>query len=166
MLLADSARWWLVAHAIVGGALVGAATHMAVWTRSYWRRDTARHRGVRRFAVLTAALFALNFAIGLAIYPVYKVRVRVAYLDDPGAALPLYETTSRVARWFDVKEHAIAIGFAVAVALAAIVLAWRPSRDGRDIAPAVAGLAWLVCAATWFAAIVGLVTTSYRAIGS
>jgi hypothetical protein len=154
----------LILHAVVGAALVGAATHLVVWTWGFWRRKTARARGVRRFAWIVVALFAANLLLGLLIYPVYKIRVRSEYLDEPAAAEPHYQQTVKVARWFDVKEHVIALGFAVALGLLWMVSAWNPKRDGDAIAPVIAGLAMVTAATTWFAAIVGLLVTSYRAI--
>ena len=79
----DQARVLLVAHAVLGAALVGSSTHLVVWLRGYLRGRPERRRAVRRFAWLTAALFAITFAFGNLAYPIYKVRVRLAYLEAP-----------------------------------------------------------------------------------
>lgn len=164
--LEEHSRFLLVLHTILGGALVASATHLVVWTRGYWRGNLARVKGVKRFAWIVACLFAAQLLLGLVIYPIYKVRVRVEYFDDPTAAMQLYPTVQKVSRWFDVKEHAIGLGLAVAIGLVWILSAWKPKQDGDSIAPVVAGMALFVAATTWFAAIVGIVTVSFRSIGS
>lgn len=159
-------RLLLVLHTIVGGTVVASATHLVVWTRGYWRGNFSRHKGVKRFAWIVACAYAAQLALGLLIYPVYKVHVRIGYFDDPTASMQLYETTQKISRWFDVKEHAIGVGFAVALALLWIVSSWKPKQDGEAIGPVVAGMALVVAAAVWFAAIVGIVTVSFRSIGT
>lgn len=69
-----------------------------------------------------------------------------------------------IARWFDSKEHWVAVGLALAIAVFALLRAWDPERDGRGAATFV----WLgalgACATVWFAAIVGVLTATWRAI--
>ena len=79
LFLENSARVLLVAHAVVGAAAVAAATHLVVWLKK------RRHAGVRWFALAVCVLYAVQFALGNFIYPVYRVRVRAEYLDQPGA---------------------------------------------------------------------------------
>lgn len=174
------ARLVLVVHAILGAALVASATHLVVWMRGYLRGAFPRRPAVRRFATIALVLFALAFAAGNAAYPTYKVRVRAGYLENPTAvAADLRErhgpdadvdaaldTTSKVARWFDVKEHWAAFGLMLSFACWLILRFWDPVRDGPAIAPIVFGLAVGAAATAWLAAVVGLVTASYRAIGS
>lgn len=155
-----SARWWLLVHLFVGGALVASTTHLAVWL---WRR---RYKGARTFAAICAALYVAAFALGNVIYPVYKVNVRVGYLDSATAS-PDLPTTARIARWFDVKEHVAALGLPVALALLAILLVWRPRRADDDAAAIhgmVLGLAITVTLCAWIPAILGALTTSFRGI--
>jgi hypothetical protein len=83
----DAARWLLVLHTAVSVATVGALTHLVVWMRGYRKGDTRQHRAVRKFAVISLVLFATNFVIGNVVYPTYKTRVRVEYLDQPGAVI-------------------------------------------------------------------------------
>lgn len=87
MLSIDAARWLLVAHAIAGGAAVTAATHWVVWLWPLWRGRTARGRGMRRFAVITMALYVLCMALGLWLYPTYKARVKLEYLQRPSSVI-------------------------------------------------------------------------------
>jgi len=151
-----------------------------VWMRGYLRGRFERRRAVRRFSVIAVALFGLTYAAGNLAYPTYKVRVRAGYLENPtviaadlqarGASPEAVEdaldATGRVARWFDVKEHWASVGLMLSIACAAILRFWDPVRDGGDVAPFVFGLAVGAAATAWFAAIVGLVTASYRAVGS
>ena len=73
--------------------------------------------------------------------------------------------TAKIARWFDVKEHWVALGAALSCALMALLLVWNPKRHGTAIG-SVAFLMALACAlAAWLGAIIGLVVSSYRSIG-
>ena len=171
------ARLLLVLHAILGAATVAASTHLVVWLRGYLRGKPQRRRAVRRFAAISAALFGLTFLVGNLGYPVYKVKVRTGYLENPPAveaAMPgaaaaeveaHYDRTASIARWFDVKEHWVALGLALSVACLLVLRRWEPSGEAAAIAPLVVGMAATAAATAWFAAIVGLVTSSYRAIG-
>jgi uncharacterized membrane protein YciS (DUF1049 family) len=195
--LEAQARLLLVAHLIIGVALVASATHQVVWMRGYRRGQFGRHRGARRFAVITALLYVTGFALGNLIYPAYKVRVRVEYLDSPTALVKEREVrrssqqlasraaarggdapvahpdqtpadprrAAKIARWFDVKEHWAALGLALALANAALMLGWDPRRDGAAPAGTAFGLGLGTAAAAWFAAVVGVIVTSFRAVG-
>jgi hypothetical protein len=70
----------------------------------------------------------------------------------------------RIARWFDSKEHWVAVGLVLAIAVAALVRAWDPERDGDAPAPFLMLAAVGACATVWYAAIVGVLTASWRAI--
>jgi len=68
----------------------------------------------------------------------------------------------KAARWFDVKEHWVAVGLALGLATLAVLLVWNPKRDGPGPARfvllgtvGVAGIAWL-------AAIIGVLTAATR----
>ena len=131
------ARWLLVLHAVIGAATVASSTHLVVWMRGYLRGKPQRRRGVRRFAWISLALFAVTFVVGNLAYPIYKVRVRTGYLEDPAAiaaatpdraaAEELAERTFRVVRWFDIKEHWAALGLALSIGLVLILRTWEPS---------------------------------------
>jgi len=183
--LTDSAaRWLLVLHTALGVATVGAATHLLVWL---WR-EKAR---ALRFAWLVVALMAGAFFAGNAMYPTYKVEVRAAYLESPGAVtaaeaahqhdiervaaregarpseptatMTVVRRAARAARWFDVKETWVALGLLCAVALACL-LAITEAADAPAIRPVILGLAAIVAGSTWLAAVVGVVVASYRAV--
>jgi len=171
------ARLLLVLHAILGAATVAASTHLVVWLRGYLKGKPQRKRAVRRFAWISLTLFALTFVAGNLSYPTYKVRVRTGYLENPpavAAAMPgkqpaeieaHYDRTSRMARWFDVKEHWVSLGLMLTLACLLILRRWEPVGEAAAIAPLVVGMAATAAATAWLAAIVGLVTSSYRALG-
>ncbi|GAB4540663.1 MAG: hypothetical protein Tsb0020_53850 [Haliangiales bacterium] len=88
MLFAEEhAGWLLVLHTICAGALVAATTHLVVWMRGFARSRPGRIRAVRKFAFICAALYVSAMILGNLMYPVYKVRVRVEYLEQPGAVV-------------------------------------------------------------------------------
>lgn len=192
MLLDSTARWLLVLHTFVGIAAVGAATHLVIWTRRYVRGQLGRRRAVIRFAVITLALQLGAFAAGNTMYPTYKVEVRTAYLENAPALTAAAEAHERelgqlarregvepteapstakivkraasAARWFDIKEHWIALGLITSMGLLLILWRWNPKRDGTVIAPVVTSLAWLTAGTVWLGAIIGVLTASWRAV--
>lgn len=186
-MLADSAaRWLLVLHTGLGVAAVGAATHLFLWL---WR-GKARRSSVR-FAWLVVALMTGAFLAGNVMYPTYKVEVRAAYLENPGAVtaaasahqrelarvaarenerppeatetIALVHRSAQAARWFDVKEHWVALGLFAAIALACVLMIWD-AATGAAIRPVILGLATIVAASTWLAAIIGVMTAAWRAV--
>ncbi len=198
------ARLILVAHAVLGAALVALTTHLAVWMRGYVRGRFTRQRGVRLLGWISSSLFVCTFVLGNLIYPTYRVRVRAEYFESPEAvatsqdgraaagtalmarenrrrgleqAVPLPEPPSqayraesprdvaKLPRWFDVKEHWVAVGLAMSIALLFLLTAWDPRKHGARIASLVFALAVGTAATTWLAALVGLVVTSHRAVG-
>lgn len=80
------------------------------------------------------------------------------------ATAPLPNDAIRVARWFDAKEHWIAMGLPLSLGLAFLLRGWAPA-EGRAITPVIVSFAVGACFTLWFAAIVGLITASYRAVG-
>ncbi len=193
MLEESAARWLLVLHTAIGVAAVGATTHLVLWLRRYVRGQFGKRRAVRRFAYLALALQGAAFLVGNIMYPTYKVEVRTAYLENP-TAVGAQETTkdselariaakahepptinpttadmvrraAAAARWFDIKEHWVALGVLVSAALALILTLWDPQQDGGEvISPVVVSLAVLASGTTWLAAIVGVLTAAWRAV--
>jgi hypothetical protein len=175
VLAESAARWLLVAHTALGVAAVAAATHLVIWLRRYARGSFGKRGAVIRFAWLVLVLQLAAFACGNVMYPTYKVEVRSAYLENARAiaadraargetaTTELVRSAAQAARWFDVKEHWVALGiFASAALLLALVL-WDPTT-GRAAAPILVGLAALVAATLWIAAIIGVLTASWRAV--
>ncbi|HTL38331.1 MAG TPA: hypothetical protein VL326_34610 [Kofleriaceae bacterium] len=192
MLLDTTARWLLVLHTALGVVAVGTATHLVIWTRRYLRGAYGKRSAVRRFAWLVLAFQLAAFTAGNLMYPTYKVEVRAAYLENQSAITgeasvherelsriaaregsPGYEApatrdmvrrATEAARWFDIKEHWVALGLLASAALLLILWRWNPQEDGLDIAPIVSALTWLSAGTIWFAAIVGVLTASWRAV--
>lgn len=192
MLTESAARWMLVLHTGVGVAAVGAATHLVLWLRKYVRGQSGKRRAVIRFAWLVLALQLGAFVAGNVMYPTYKVEVRAAYLENASAitaaeqakareldkiaaregtqahqSAPTVEIVRRaaqVARWFDVKEHWIALGLLGSLGLALVLGFWDPRAGGRELAPVILGLAAIVAATLWIGAVIGVLTASWRAV--
>jgi hypothetical protein len=76
----------------------------------------------------------------------------------------LATAADHIARWFDSKEHWVAVGLALAIAVLALLRAWDPERDGRAPAPFVVMAAFGACGTLWYAAIIGVLTATWRAI--
>jgi hypothetical protein len=182
----------LVLHTALGVAAVGAATHLVIWLRGYLRGDYTRHRAVRKFAWISLVLHLCAFLAGNVMYPTYKIEVRAAYLEnanaivehaeahrgeldriaarekapkvEPTATAELVKRAAKAARWFDVKEHWIALGLIASAGLVLMLVLWDPRRDGGALSPIVLGLAAVIAGTVWFGAIVGVLTASYRAV--
>jgi hypothetical protein len=161
---------WLLRYAHLAGALglVGATAWQA-WLVAL-RADGAR---LARAARRAAALYGLVFALGLLLYPLYRVQIRFAFFDRPGAGL------GWLARLFDIKEHVAALGLPAVLGCALIARrtdgtardgAARDgaARDGaaRDGAarPILALLAAFALAAASLAAGIGFVTAFTKGI--
>jgi hypothetical protein len=188
----SAARWVLVLHTIVGVAAVGAATHLVLWLRKYVRGETGKRRAVFRFAWLVLALQLAAFIAGNVMYPTYKVEVRAAYLENgtaitaveqakareldkiaaregttapqPEATVDVVRGAAKAARWFDVKEHWVALGLFVSAALILILWLWEPKGEGGVITPIVMSLAVVAAGTVWLGAIIGVLTASWRAV--
>jgi len=177
LFLEQLARPLLVVHAILGATLVALTTHHLVWII---RSRGARRRGEPRFALLASGFFLLAFLLGSALYPTYRVRVRAELFDAPPARAAELEARRvarrapgpvapaidlpRVARLFDVKEHLVAQGLFASLGL--LWLARRSAPQHPETRVLYVGLAAYACAVTWTGAVIGLYTTSIRAIGS
>jgi hypothetical protein len=192
VLTESAARWMLVLHTALGVAAVGAATHLVLWLRTYIRGASGRRRAVVRFAWLVLLLQIGAFVAGNIMYPTYKVEVRAAYLENggaitvaeqakakelariaeregaeapqPTATVEIVRRAAQAARWFDVKEHWIALGILVSGALIVLLSLWDPTGEGRVIGPIVMGLAVIAAGTVWLGAIIGVLTASWRAV--
>jgi hypothetical protein len=149
------ARPLLVVHALVAAVLVASATHQFVFCRGYLRGRFARADRERALAVVAAIAYAVNFLLGLVLYPSYKVMVRVEYLDRPEVGL------AWVARLFDIKEMWMLAGVAVAGGLVYLSRRSHPREEPRGT-PLYLTLSAILCVSVWAAALMGLVVASYR----
>lgn len=197
MLSIETARWLLIAHAVLAFAAVASCTHWCVYLWPLARGRWVRIRAVKRFGVIAMAIYLVTMIGGLVLYPTYKAKVKLEYLtssravlDDaaarvhaaeelvarvegrparalePGAVLRATgeapERAEKIARWFDVKEHWVAVGAILGLATLVALLWWDPRRDGRGpVAFVVLGAAGTT-AVVWLAAIVGLITAATR----
>lgn len=192
MLTDSAARWVLLLHTVLGVSAVGAATHLVIWLRRYLRGQPTRLRAVRRFALYSLVLHVLAFAAGNTMYPTYRVEVRAAYLENAGLLTEEHamrqraietlaaregveppertsarETVARAAkatRWFDVKEHWIALGLFASLGLVLVLRFWDPRERHAALAPVVMGLAIVIAASVWIGAIIGVMTAAMRAV--
>ncbi len=186
----EYARELLVFHAVFGAALVAVTTHLVLWLWPWLGGKYTRQRGVKRFATLASALFLGNFLLGCLIYPVYKTRVRLEYLENPDAikaqflageaAKPEAQRSKSIrakiekkisqghslAAWFDIKEHWVGLALALSLALTAILRIRPPDEKNPKLTPVLFGLAFAQCSAVWFAAVVGLVVSAFRSIAA
>ncbi len=167
LLFESAARPLLLAHAVVGFTAVGATTHHAVYALLVARGRTLA-RQLRRFGWIGPLALCTQLALGLALYPTYRVRVRAAFLDKSAPA---------VAQLFDFKEHlaALSLALVLAAALAGRALASRTeltdAADGPELGrPA---LRWSVAALSctgalfvWTAALIGLYVTARHPVGT
>ena len=83
----------------------------------------------------------------------------------PDADADVARDTARMARWFDVKEHWLALGLMLALVVAVLARAWDPRVAGAGIAPAVLLIAVGAALTGWLGAIVGVLVSSHRAVG-
>jgi hypothetical protein len=192
VLTESAARWVLLLHTALGVAAVGATTHLVIWLRRYVRGQYGLQRAVRKFAIYALVLHALAFVAGNLMYPTYKVEVRAAYLENAGAVVDdhnarereigeiaarehvgapeatpgreIVKRAAKAARWFDVKEHWIALGLFASAGLVLVLWLWDPKRDGMAFAPVVLGLAVVIAGTVWLGAIVGVLTSAWRAV--
>jgi hypothetical protein len=74
------------------------------------------------------------------------------------------ESAASAVRWFDIKEHWVALGLALLAGLTLILLVWTPKTDGDSISGIAFLMALGVGFVTWFAGIVGLLTAAWRAV--
>jgi hypothetical protein len=187
-----AARWMLVLHTALGAAAVGAATHLVIWSRGFVRGEFGRLRAVKRFAWIVLVLQVAAFAAGNVMYPTYKVEVRAAYLENSVAIVADQDSHQRAldrvaareavsapavtatgemvqraagaARWFDIKEHWIALGILASLGLVLVLAYWNPRAGERELVPIVLGLAVIVAATLWIGAVIGVATASWRAV--
>jgi TRAP-type C4-dicarboxylate transport system permease small subunit len=151
--LQDWARPLLVLHALLGLAGLGVSTHLAVVAVQLFR-GRALDRLMRIYARLLGALYGLAFAVGLLIYPHYRVHVRGWYLDryEPWAS-----------NLFDLKENLAALALPLGVGVMALGWRWDSARSGALRLPllVLALLLWLTVATV---VVSGLVVTDVRGV--
>lgn len=155
MFLESYIRPLLVLHALIAVTLLGSVGHLG-WESLHYLVGKSRNVWLGTVhARVGFVLYALNFSLGLIVYPTYRVRVRQQVFD---VAMPW------ATNLFDTKEFAAAFGLAAFAALFVLSFAVRP-RDESDRAmlPSFAALGVLVFAITVYCAVVGLTLVTYKA---
>ncbi len=147
VLFEGAARTLLLLHAVLGFTAVFAGTHHAAHAvLSALGRQQAR--ALQRFAWIAPLAVVAQALCGLAIYPVYRVRVRAADLERSAPA---------VVQLFDFKEHLSALALVLVIAAA---LSGRESVESPPARWPVAALSCTGAAFLWTAAIIGLYVTA------
>lgn len=155
-----SSRALLAVHGVLGLVSVLAVTRDAVLALlSALGRDLEELHGgapgfaraLRRFGWLSPGAVVTQFAVGLALYPAYRVRVRALDFDRHA---PVYS------QLFDFKEHLAALSLALVVAIA---VASR-SASGRDARWPLAAIAITAAVFLWTVAILGVCVTARHAV--
>jgi hypothetical protein len=148
---------------VVGFAALGASTHLAAYALLAARRGRGLAQ-LRRFSLLSPLALAAQVLLGLALYPTYRVRVRLEHLERVAPA---------VVQLFDFKEHLAALAFALIVAAAACArslsrpgaaLEW--TAGAQSARWATAALSASGSALTWIAALIGLYVTARHPVGT
>ncbi|HEY2030195.1 MAG TPA: hypothetical protein VGH20_13405 [Myxococcales bacterium] len=151
----------LAVHGVLGVVSVLAVTRDAIFAvLSASRGEVVTAQGaaigassaLRRLGWLGPASVVAQFAVGLALYPAYRVRVRALDFDRNA---PLYS------QLFDFKEHLAALSLALVVALAIASRGADADRDARWPLAAVAASAALLI---WTVAILGVCVTARHAV--
>ena len=156
VLLERAARPLLLLHAVLGFAAVFSATHLAVYALlALGGRGLS---GLRRFSWIAPAAVAPQFALGLLLYPAYRVHVRAAHLD---------RTAPFVAQLFDFKEHLALLGLVLVIGAALLArLGFRNAGDAAGLRPALAALSSSGAVLLWAVALLGLYVTARHPVGS
>ncbi len=150
--LEGAARGLLVLHALVGFGLLGGSTHLAIASVQLLRGRPRAASMVRIQAQVVPALLAAAMALGLLMYPHYRVHVRGLFLD-------------RSAPWasnlFDIKEDFAAL--AVPLAACAFVIG-RSAGSGRPLLRLLVVCTVALWALVAFVAVSGLIITSVKGV--
>lgn len=146
VLFEGAARTLLLAHAVLGFTAVFAGTHHAAHAvLSALGRQEAR--ALQRFSWIAPLAVIAQALCGLALYPVYRVRVRAADLE---------RSAPFVVQLFDFKEHLSALALVLVIA-AALSARGEPVPASRW---PIAALSCTGAAFLWTAAIIGLYVTA------
>jgi hypothetical protein len=135
--------------------------HPSAITHDQEQRQTAHTRVAAQYADSAGAVHEGDADTALE---------RIAARD--GVAAPALAPSSeqvaravKAARWFDVKEHWVAFGMIMAIGCAVLSLIWKPEREYRAIASIAFLMAVAAALTTWLGALVGILVSSYRAVG-
>lgn len=153
ILFEGTAKPLLLAHAVFAFAAVFASTHHAAHA-VLSALGRLQQRELRRFGWIAPACLVAQALLGLAIYPVYRVRVRAPDFDRNAPA---------VAQLFDFKEHLAALALALVIAAAIAGTAQRREQPGAE-RWTVATLSVGGAAMLWTATLIGLYVTARHSV--
>jgi hypothetical protein len=149
----------LIVHGLVAVALLGAITHqtLATWAPARARPGSffGRFRTVpsAAFADAIVVLYSVAAVLGAIVYLFFRVDVRPA-LEQAGHWQAL--------GFFDLKEHFVAIGWAL---LPAYWVCWRQPRDEEPTRTRTA-LTSILAFIVWWGFLAGHVTNDIKGFGS
>jgi hypothetical protein len=128
----------LLLHTIAATLLLGAVSHQAIavcWTArpgvGFW--TALRNVNTSRYVRPTIVLYLASVILGSLLYPDFRLRVRLEWLDQH---LPA------VTGLFEMKEHFTMIGMALLPSYAAGWRGGRSSAEGRRITVILAVVVW------------------------
>jgi hypothetical protein len=148
----DAARTLLVIHAVLGFTAVFTVTHHAAAALLAARGRRVK-RQLQRFGWMAPAALAAQALFGLALYPAYRMRVRLGGFE---------RTAKAAVQLFELKEHLSALALALVFAAA---FSGRGASADAPAPRAVAGLSIGGAAMVWSAAIIGLYVTARQPVG-
>jgi len=146
-------RALLVVHALLATALAGAVTHLAVVALKSLTGRKPSPRLVRIYGLTCAALCLAVVAVGLVLYPAYKVQVFAAHLKD---AAPW------AGELFELKEAAGLFTLPLGVGL--FLLGRRKRAEDEAVPVAFAVFALALFALVAFAFVSGLVIVAEKGL--
>jgi hypothetical protein len=76
----------------------------------------------------------------------------------------IVKRAAQAVRWFDVKEHWVALGLLASIGLVLLLAFWDPRKGTPALAPVALGLSIVIAGTVWIGAIIGILTSSWRAI--
>lgn len=137
----------LFLHLLGAITALASAVHMALRLRRARNGQPGHYRTVRLHATVLLAAYATTLALGMLIYPTFRVRVRHDFLD---AQVPLATAL------FEIKEHAVALGLLPVVILFVLTrpLAFNRPLESHHV-PLFAAMLAFVLGTLLFSAVCG-----------
>lgn len=154
-------RALLLVHGLTAFALLGSALHLITACLPWLWGAPGRPRLAALHAWLVPTLAFGAFALGLWLYPTYKLDVRLAVFDTPRAAGGL--GVPWVSRLFDLKEHLAALALPAALGLGLLGRAYGPA-GARERPGLFVGLSAFVALATAVVVGIGMYVVSWKAV--
>ena len=147
----------LFLHLIAAACAAGTGVHLAIRVYSYLRGQVIKVRLEKLYARLLAISYTACYALGAAIYPTFRIRVRHDYFDPD---LPWATAL------FEVKEHFATVGLAAAIGVLLLSRAvGRPwHAEQRRFLPLYGGLVMIVLATLAYSVWSGWYLSTLRSV--